>query len=180
MGTIRPGTPREHARGEYWREVCTCGWIGRWWRGHYNAVYRTAPLQTWKHRKERAEYYADEAATQKPERTKKMSDEKMGPGDFERQYGVGADPKKLRVRIEVREWAEFEVSPEWFAGEGGETPDELWKSVVEMYGEQPGLAWEATEGENWQVRIKRLGTDDFLHRSHLQPGELLPRRDDDE
>lgn len=158
---IVPGRPFERERGEFWREVCTCGWVGRQWKNHYAAVEQNAPLQTWQHRRERAGWYGDEEATKPPRRVEEMSDE----------------PEKLRIRIEVREWAEYEVDPEWFDGEAGDDPENLWKAVVVMYDADPSLAWEATEGENWQMKIKRLGTDDFLHRAHLQPGELLPEED---
>lgn len=78
--TIRPGTPLERKRGEFWREVCTCGWIGRQWSSHLAMVRRGGPplgtpVGEWyretvaPHRRERYGWYADEQATTRPVRS---------------------------------------------------------------------------------------------------------------
>lgn len=90
------------------------------------------------------------------------------------------EQEKLRIRVEVTQWVELEIGAEYFGYECGETPDELWKSTVSMYDADPGMAWAVTDEGNWQVKVKRVGTESFLHKAHLQPGELLPGRDDDE
>lgn len=73
----------------------------------------------------------------------------------------------IRVRIEVSEWQEFDVTDDWFAGEVDNDPDALWAAVADLYTKSdPALAWEATEGDNSRVVVHRVGTDEVATTDH--------------
>lgn len=67
MTNIRPGRPIEYETGRFWREVCSCGWIGHQWHGHRAAVRRNEPWEQWReHREVRYGWYGDLEATTEP------------------------------------------------------------------------------------------------------------------
>lgn len=59
--TTRPGRPIEERTGRFWREVCSCGWIGRQWSSH-----AAAKREPGRHRRERYGWYGDREASTPP------------------------------------------------------------------------------------------------------------------